>query len=73
MEIKTENSAVGNVTADPCKVQTAENLIRYHAMLGMIAKLKNDGILSALDYRKSCTILTRKYGFSSCSIFSEIA
>lgn len=75
METKAENTAVGNVILHPCDDEkySATNLMLYHTSLSLIRKLVQDGLLTNADYKKSCAILTKKYGFPPDSIFAETA
>lgn len=75
METKTENTAAGNVTLLPCENEkySPTNLMLYHTSLALIEKLVQDGLLTHADYKRSCAILTKKYGFSADSIFAETA
>ena len=73
MATRKDNSVVETVTSAPDSIYSPENLLRYHTTLALLEKLTQDGKLSLSDYRKSCTILSRKYGLPSDSIFAETA
>ena len=47
------------------------NLILYRTSLAMYRNLKNQGVFNEEEYCKIRTILTKKYGLSSDSIFAE--
>lgn len=70
MGTKTENTAAGSAIANP---YGADNLLLYHTALSLAESLVRDGILSAADYRKARTILTKKHGLPLDSIFAESA
>lgn len=67
MEIKTENTAAGIATLHP------DNLIRYRTSLALYWNLVDDGDLDEAGYCHIRTILNKKYGLSSGSIFAESA
>lgn len=75
METKIENTVAGNATLGSCEAEkySPTNLMLYHTSLALIEKLVQDGLLTHTDYKKSCAILTRKYGFPADSIFAETA
>lgn len=74
MATKTENTAAGIATYDWLEDKYApENLMLYRTSLALIENMVHGGILSKADYRKSCKILSRKYGLPSDSIFAESA
>ena len=49
------------------------NLILYRTSLALYRNLKNEGIFNDEEYCHIRTILTKKYGLSSDSIFAECA
>ena len=49
------------------------NLILYRTSLALYRNLMNEGIFSEDDYCQIRTILNKKYGLSSDSIFAECA
>lgn len=73
MATGTENTAAGIATSAPDKAYSPDNLLRYHTSMALMERLVEDGLLTHADYRKSCTILTRKYGLPQDGIFAEIA
>lgn len=73
MAIKAENTAAVNAMSHPDSAYEPDNLIRYHTTLALVEKLVEDGALTHADYRRSCTILSRKYGIPSDGIFAETA
>ena len=44
----------------------------YHIALALIKELRSGGVIDDKDYAIICTVLAKKYGISSCSIFAEI-
>jgi len=50
-----------------------DTLIRYHTTLALIDGLVEDGCFTQADRRKAYTIINRKYGLSSDSIYAETA
>ena len=56
--------------ADP---YSPEQQIMYHTSLALIDKLVQDGLLTQADFKRACTILTKKYGLPKDSIFAEVA
>ena len=69
------NTAAGPATLHPDNQDkyAPGNLILYRTSLAMYQNLKNQGIFSEEEYCKIRTILTKKYGLSSDSIFAECA
>ena len=51
----------------------ADTMMRYHTTLALIDGLVEDGCFTQADRRKAYTIINRKYGLSSNSIFAETA
>ena len=51
----------------------ADTMMRYHTTLALIDGLVEDGCFTQADRRKAYTIINRKYGLSSDSIFAETA
>lgn len=49
------------------------NLILYHTSLALYRNLMNEGIFNEEEYCHIRTILNKKYGLSSGSIFAECA
>ena len=75
MEMPTENTAAGPATLYPdSRDQYAPgNLILYRTSLALYRNLKNQGVFNDEEYCHIRTILTKKYGLSSDSIFAECA
>ena len=75
MEMPTGNTAAGPATLHPdSRDQYAPgNLILYRTSLALYRNLKNQGIFKEDEYCHIRTILTKKYGLSSDSIFAESA
>ena len=75
MATVTENTAAGTATLHPdsCDQYAPGNLILYRTSLAMYRNLKNQGVFNEDEYCKIRTILTKKYGLSSDSIFAECA
>ena len=75
MEMPTANTAAGPATVRPdSRDQYAPgNLILYRTSLALYRNLKNQGVFNEDEYCHIRTILTKKYGLSSDSIFAECA
>ena len=73
METRKENTVVGNVTSPRADPYSPEQQIMYHTSLALIDKLVQDGLLTQADFKRACTILTKKYGLPKNSIFAEVA
>ena len=75
MEMPTANTAAGPATLHPDSQDkySPGNLILYRTSLALYRNLKNQGIFNEDEYCKIRTILTKKYGLSSDSIFAECA
>ena len=75
MARKTENIVAVPVTLRPDKQDkyAPENLMLYRTSLALLKTLAEDGTFTEKEYCKLSTILSRKYGLSSGSIFSECA
>ena len=69
------NTAAGPATLHPDSQDkySPSNLILYRTSLALYRNLKNQGIFNEDEYCKIRTILTKKYGLSSDSIFAECA
>ena len=48
-----------------------EAILRYKASMSVFKKWLNDGVITETDLRSINTMLAKKYGLSSCSIFLE--
>ena len=75
MAMQAANTAAGNATVRPDSQDkySPGNLILYRASLALYRNLKNQGVFNDEEYCKIRTILTKKYGLSSDSIFAECA
>ena len=75
MARKTENIVAVPVTLrqDKQDKYAPENLMLYRTSLALLKTLAEDGTFTEKEYCKLSTILSRKYGLSSGSIFAEIA
>ena len=75
MATATENTAAGNATVRPVSQDkyAPGNLILYRTSLALYRNLKNQGVFNEDEYCHIRTILTKKYGLSSDSIFAESA
>ena len=69
------NTAAGPATLHPDSQDkyATGNLILYRTSLALYRNLKNQGVFNDEEYCKIRTILTKKYGLSSDSIFAECA
>ena len=69
------NTAAGPATLHPDSQDkySPGNLILYRTSLALYRNLKNQGIFNEDEYCHIRTILTKKYGLSSDSIFAESA
>ena len=75
MATKTGNTAAGPVMLHPDKQDkyAPDNLILYRTSLALYRNLVVEGIFTEDDYCQIRTILNKKYGLSSDSIFAECA
>lgn len=75
MATKTENTAAGTVTLlpDSRDKYAPTNLMLYRTSLALYRNLAAEGKISESTYRRIRTILNKKYGLSSGSIFAETA
>ena len=69
------NTAAGPATLHPDSQDkyAPGNLILYRTSLALYRNLKNQGVFNEDEYCHIRTILTKKYGLSSDSIFAESA
>lgn len=51
------------------KSETFDRLFRYHTVMAWVRSLLDNGIISRWEYTKIDTMMLKKYGISSCSIF----
>ena len=75
MVTKTENTAAEPVMLrqDIADRYAPVNLMLYRTSLSLFRDLVDDDVFTRQDYRKIRTILNKKYGFPSGSIFAESA
>lgn len=73
MATKTENIAVANAISNQEDKAQIENLMIYRTSLALIKSLEDEGVFNSGEVKKICTILTKKHGLSSDSIFAEVA
>ena len=75
MATKTKNTAVAPVMLRPDKQDkyAPSNLILYRTSFALYRNLMNEGALDEETYCQIRTILNKKYGLSSDSIFAECA
>lgn len=73
--MQVANTAAGNATVHPVEQDkyAPGNLILYRTSLALYRNLKNQGVFNEDEYCHIRTILTKKYGLSSDSIFAESA
>ena len=75
MAMQAANTAAGNATVHPVGQDkyAPGNLILYRTSLALYRNLKNQGVFNEDEYCHIRTILNKKYGVSSESIFAESA
>jgi len=77
METKIVNpvqeTAIGIAVETKPDKYAADTMIRYHTTLALIDGLVEGGYFTQADRRMAYTIINRKYGLSSDSIFAETA
>ena len=77
MATKTENTVQERVISKAVENKpdkyAADTMMRYHTTLALIDGLVEDGCFTQSDRRKAYTIINKKYGLSSDSIYAEIA
>lgn len=73
MEIGTENTVAEPVTLKPEINDKYDfvNMMHYRTSLALMKNMADSGTFNESDYRKICTMLNKKYGLSSNSIFVE--
>ncbi len=71
---------IENIAAEPAMLRqdkqdrcAPENLMLYRTSMALLKSLTEDGTFTEKEYCKLLTILSRKYGLSSDSIFVEVA
>ena len=75
MAIKTENTAAGPVMLRPDSRNKYDpnNLLLYRTSLALYRNMTDAGVFNEEEYCHIRTILNKKYGLSSDSIFAECA
>ena len=75
MATKIENIAAvpAMLRQDKQDKYAPENLMLYRTSLALLKSLTEDGTFTEKEYCKLSTMLSRKYGLSSGSIFAESA
>lgn len=48
-------------------------IISYRTVMSLAKSMQNQGVITAEEYAEIDTIMAKKYGLSSCTIFREIA
>lgn len=73
MEIKTESSVAELVTLNHETNDKYDfvNMMHYRTSLALMKNIAESGTFNESEYRKICTMLNKKYGLSSNSIFAE--
>ena len=73
MEIKTESTVAEPVMLNPEITDKYDfvNMMHYRTSLALMKYMADSGTFNESEYRKICTILNKKYGLSSNSIFAE--
>ena len=59
-----------NNKQNPANLYTPEKLMQYHAAVSVVENMEKQNFISARDKRKMLTVLAKKYGLSSGSIFA---
>ena len=75
MATKTGNTAAGPVMLRPDGRNSYDpnNLILYRTSLALYRNMTDEGVFNEEEYCQIRTILNKKYGLSSDSIFAECA
>ena len=75
MATKIENIAAvpAMLHQDKQDKYATENMMLYRTSLALLKSLAEDDTFTEKEYRKLSTMLARKYGLSSGSIFAESA
>ncbi len=73
MEIKTESTVAESVMLKPETNDKYDfvNMMHYRTSLALMKNMAESGTFNESEYRKICTMLNKKYGLSSNSIFTE--
>lgn len=76
-ETSAENTVLGLVTVAPGRKEASMDnelimrIANYRASMSLAKEMLENGIISAEEYAKIDTIMAKKYGLSSCTIFRE--
>ena len=77
MATKAENTVQERVISKAVENKpdkyAADTMMLYHTTLALIDGLVEDGCFTQADRRKAYTIINKKYGLTSDSIFAETA
>ena len=75
MAMQVANTAAGNATVHPVGQDkyAPSNLILYRTSLALYRNMMDEGLFNEEEYCHIRTILNKKYGLSSDSIFAESA
>ena len=75
MATKIGNTAAGPVMLRPDKLDkySPTNLLLYRISLALMRNLTDNGVFTKAEYCEIRTILNKKYGLPSGSIFAEAA
>jgi len=68
-----QECAISKAVESSSDKYSPDTLMRYHTTLALIDGLVADGCFTQADRRKAYTIINRKYGLTSDSIYAEIA
>ena len=68
-----QERAINKAVENSSDKYSPDTLIRYHTTLALIDGLVENGCFTQADRRKAYTIINKKYGLSSDSIFAETA
>lgn len=73
MEIKTESTVAEPATLNHETNDKYDfvNMMHYRTSLALMKNMADSGTFNESEYRKICTMLNKKYGLSSNSIFAE--
>lgn len=76
-EISAENTVPGLATIVPGRKEANMDselimrIVNYRAAMSLANEMLENGIISSEEYAKIDTIMAKKYGLSSCTIFRE--
>lgn len=73
MEIRTESTVAEPVMLNHETNDKYDfvNMMHYRTSLALMKNMAESGTFNESEYRKICTMLNKKYGLSSNSIFAE--